>query len=83
MQAKQLLVAGTVLIGAGVLSLLSGASLGVFLVTVCDNRFWFSDAPSLRCLQPVLWQIGGVALLALGVVAGAVGLSRRRSRPRS
>jgi hypothetical protein len=52
-------------------------------VTVCDNRFWFSNAPSLRCVQPVLWQIGGVTLLALGLVAGAVGLLRRRSLPRS
>ena len=74
---------GIGLVLLGLLTLYTGAALAAFLVTTCDNRFGFGNAPSFRCLQPTLWGLAGWVLCLLGLASGGAGLvvSLRRRRP--
>jgi hypothetical protein len=58
-----------------------GAGLAALLLPTCDNRFGFT-APSLRCMQPMLWVVAGFVLALLGAVglAYAVGSWLARGR---
>lgn len=74
---RWLAMSGALLI-VGVGTLWWAFSLAAFLVPICSNHFGFSDAPSARCLQPVLGEIAGAALVSLGVASGAIALVQRR-----
>jgi hypothetical protein len=76
------LLASIVLLTLGGLAIVWAVALAVFLVSTCDNKFGISSPPSLRCFQPVLWEILGAVLAVLGVASGVVGLLSRRASAR-
>jgi hypothetical protein len=81
MRPRTLLVVGIGLVLVGLVAVSWAAALAAFLLTTCDNKFGLLEAPTLRCLQPALWQLGGTVLGLVGVVSGvASGLLLRRQR---
>lgn len=74
---------GIGLVLLGFLALYMGAALAALLVTTCDNRFRFGNAPSLRCLQPSLWGLAGWVLCLLGLASAGAGLVLVVHRKRS
>jgi hypothetical protein len=50
------------------------AALAAILVMTCDGKFAPSTAPSLRCLQPMIWQLAGLVLCVGGVALVVAGL---------
>ena len=82
MRPRTLIWIGSGLVLLGILALRTGAALAAFLVTTCGNRFEFGNAPSLRCLQPALWEIAGWVLCLLGLASGGAGLVVSLRRPR-
>jgi hypothetical protein len=80
MRPRTLLVVGIGLVLLGLVAVSWAAALAVFLLTTCDNKFGLREAPTLRCLQPALWQLGGTVLCLVGVVSGVAGLLLRRQR---
>jgi hypothetical protein len=84
MRPRTLIWIGSGLVLLGIVTLKTGAALAALLVTTCDNRFEFGNAPSLRCLQPALLGIAGWVLCLLGLTSGGAGLVvslRRRRAP--
>ena len=47
---------------------------------VLNNSFGFGNAPNLRCLQPVLWELTAAAFVLSGLAIGGAGLILRRKR---
>ena len=82
-RSRTLIWIGVGLVLLGLLVLWWASALAAFLVTTCDNRFRFGNAPSLRCLQPALWGLAGWVLCLLGLASGGAGLVvvLRRKRP--
>jgi UPF0716 family protein affecting phage T7 exclusion len=64
----------------GLLAMWWAAALAAFLVMECDNKFRLGTAPSLRCLQPMAWQVAGLVLCLGGVVSAAGGIVSRMRR---
>ncbi|HET6984178.1 MAG TPA: hypothetical protein VFI53_18680 [Myxococcaceae bacterium] len=68
------------LVVLGLLAIGWAAALAAFLVTPCNNSFGFGNAPNLRCLQPVLWELTAAAFVLSGLAIGGAGLILRRKR---
>ena len=82
MRPRTLIWIGSGLVLLGLLALHTEAAIAASLVTTCDDRFGFGNAPSLRCLQPALLGIAGWVLCLLGLTSGGAGLVVSLRRPR-